>query len=422
MGFTYVVWGLRKAVQLSPPIHTGLGPESVALAAQRWGELGMALGDAAAHITNAVGQLEAGWRGSASDKSRASLTSAAQWLTATAPKAAHVSAVASIAATAYSVARLTMPTPIEIAAVQAMKVAGAASAATGGIAAAEAAERMLDLRAVSTMTTYEQACSGCAVPTEIQPPRSMTTHGEAHQSDDQSAQTTLSSAREATFTGGSTTMSPTSGSSPQVTAAGVTTPASIPSTPAFAGTAGAPGVSPVGLSGAGAVAPIVSTAVGRIATMGADAARSLMGSLPGHSAGSSSAPSGGSHARAGSTSLPTNRGPLTAPALLGPASGLAGGPSAVGDRGVAGSQMSPIASDNSRSGARQLSGGERMASMSEARTSMGPMGAPMLGNRPGDDDEQSAGSKKRQDQPQKQFDTGPAGQLVCPPIIGASTR
>lgn len=88
---------------------------------------------------------------------------------------------ATVGAGAYATALITMPSLPEIAAVQTAKVAAytAGGAVNGSAAAAEAAEKALDLRAAAAMEAYEASTVFAALPDRFTAPPSLTSAAPA---------------------------------------------------------------------------------------------------------------------------------------------------------------------------------------------------------------------------------------------------
>ncbi|TQF74784.1 PPE domain-containing protein [Rhodococcus spelaei] len=172
IGFTGVVWLPRGATWNSTSLNAGVGPVQLSAASSAWTALAASMADATATLTSVMGELGAGWQGLAFDTALAKLIPFHAWTETAGAMAAETAAKAATEAGAHTVARIAMPSLVEIAAV---KTAKAAAYTTGGAlagagAAAEAADRAMDVRAALVMEAYEAASSIVSVPQSFTPP------------------------------------------------------------------------------------------------------------------------------------------------------------------------------------------------------------------------------------------------------------
>ncbi|MFE3291782.1 PPE domain-containing protein [Rhodococcus sp. NPDC059234] len=172
MGFTGVVWLPRGATWNSTALNAGVGPVQLAAASSAWTALTASLADATATLTKVMGELGAGWQGLAFDTALSKLVPFHAWTATAGAMAATTAAKAATEAGAHTVARIAMPSLAEIAAV---KTAKAVAYTTGGAlagagAAAEAADRAMDVRAALVMEAYEAASAIVATPQSFSSP------------------------------------------------------------------------------------------------------------------------------------------------------------------------------------------------------------------------------------------------------------
>lgn len=172
IGVTGVVWLPRGAAVNSTTLAAGAGPVPLSAASAAWTAIAEGFADAGATLGRVIEELRAGWEGLAADAALARLTPFTAWTQQTATLAAETAGKASTEAGAYTTAALTMPSLPEITAV---KTAKTAAYSTGGVlngsaAAAEAADRAMDIRAGLVMEAYEAASSIFATPESFAPP------------------------------------------------------------------------------------------------------------------------------------------------------------------------------------------------------------------------------------------------------------
>ncbi|WP_278314026.1 PPE domain-containing protein [Lolliginicoccus levis] len=424
MTLTSIMWELRKAMDLSPPMHFGVGGEPMHRAGGAWTGLAGATSESARHVDAAVRLLDSGWRGGTSDKARAALLTMSAWLDSHSITAMRVGQTAQVTALACDTSRVAMPTAAEIAAVQAAKAASVVGATTGALAATEAAERLLDLRAIAAMRTYDLASHGCAIGVGSTAPPRLTTGMADHQASDRGAASEqLASSDGDSFTSTGMLTNPV-GTMLGTAPAGVSVP----------GIAGLP-ASPLGVAPASAVAspglvPAAATVVGRVALLGADAARAAM--TPGSPlgapplAGSPLAPSseqpregrGAGAARSQSIAPASMRAP-GAPGAAGlSASSFAGTAEAIG-RQSAMSSPAPLAAGPGTAGPEATSSTAPRSASTMAMGADGRSGIPMLPpTAMARAEEEPAPQRARRQRPRDRFDVAPSGQLVCPAVIG----
>lgn len=195
LGFTGVVWLPRGATANSTSLNAGVGPVALTAASAAWTALSGALADAALTMTKVVAELGAGWEGLAADAALAKLVPFHVWTQEAGALAAATASKAGAEATAHTVARLAMPSIAEIAAVKAAKVVAHTVGASlvGAGAAAEAADRAMDVRAGLVMEAYEAASTAAAAPQSFTPPPPLAS-GPPAPGGDGPAATTASSA------------------------------------------------------------------------------------------------------------------------------------------------------------------------------------------------------------------------------------
>ncbi|TJZ73244.1 PPE domain-containing protein [Rhodococcus oryzae] len=181
MGFTGVVWMPRGATWNSTALNAGVGPVQLSAAGVAWTNISAGLLDASATMTKVMGELRVGWEGLASDAALAKLIPFTAWTEESTAMATTTAAKAAAAASTHSVARITMPSLPEIAAVKTAKVVAhtVGGSLAGAGAAAEAADRAMDLRAALVMESYEAASTAVSVPQSFTPPPPLATGAQA---------------------------------------------------------------------------------------------------------------------------------------------------------------------------------------------------------------------------------------------------
>ncbi|EME19761.1 PPE domain-containing protein [Rhodococcus triatomae] len=172
LGFTGVVWYPRGATLNSTALNSGIGPAPLTAAGSAWAAVSTSFADATVTVAKVMADLAAGWEGVAATAALSRLAPFQVWTEQASTQAATASGKAAALATAHTVARVTMPSLAEIAAVQAAKVAAyaASGALVGAGAAAEAADRAMDLRASLVMEAYESASTIVASPQSFTSP------------------------------------------------------------------------------------------------------------------------------------------------------------------------------------------------------------------------------------------------------------
>ncbi|MBY6438537.1 PPE domain-containing protein [Rhodococcus kroppenstedtii] len=175
-GPTGVVWLPRTAAVNSATLLAGPGPVPATAAATAWSGAAGAFADVAATLSRVGLALGAAWDGVAADAATGGLAATAGWASVAADRCAATATRAGAHAAAVSAARLTMPTPVEIAAVEGTRAAAYATggAATGAAQAADAARLALDVRAAAVMEVYEAATATLAAPEVFDPPPPVT--------------------------------------------------------------------------------------------------------------------------------------------------------------------------------------------------------------------------------------------------------
>lgn len=175
LGFTGVVWYPRGATVNSFNLDTGAGPIPLGAASASWAELSAVLAGAGAELTAVTAGLAAAWQGVAADVALVKLAGFDAWLGQTAAHAATMAGLTTAGAAAYAVAAAVMPSLAEIAVTQAAAATAVAAGAAGGPAlagagaAAETAQRELDIRAAIAMEGYEAASTVLSVPIPFSP-------------------------------------------------------------------------------------------------------------------------------------------------------------------------------------------------------------------------------------------------------------
>ncbi|CAM3140482.1 PPE domain-containing protein [Prescottella defluvii] len=180
-GVTGVVWMPRGATVNSTTLTAGAGPVPLSAASPAWAAVAEGFVDAGATLHRVMAELRAGWEGVAAEAALGRIAPFTAWAEQTATLAADTSTKASVEAGAYTSAALTMPSLPEIAAV---KTAKTAAYSTGGVlngsaAAAEAADRAMDIRAGLVMEAYEAASSILATPGSFTQPPPLTNESTA---------------------------------------------------------------------------------------------------------------------------------------------------------------------------------------------------------------------------------------------------
>lgn len=175
-GPTGVVWLPRTAAVNSAALLAGPGPVPATAAATAWSGAAGAFADVAATLSRVGLALGAAWDGVAADAATGGLAATAGWASVVADRCAVTATRAGAHAAAVSAARLTMPTPVEIAAVEGTRAAAYSTggAATGAAQAADAARLALDVRAAAVMEVYEAATASLAAPEVFDPPPPVT--------------------------------------------------------------------------------------------------------------------------------------------------------------------------------------------------------------------------------------------------------
>ncbi|MGY4097955.1 PPE domain-containing protein [Nocardia sp. R16R-3T] len=172
-GVTGVVWIARPSEINSATLHAGAHAVPISAAATAWGGLTAAWVDATTTVARVMAELGVGMQGVNGIAALGKLTGFLGWSEQQGVQAAAMGGKAAANAIAYGVAALAMPSPPEIAAVNAALVASTnpAGAISGAYEAAEIARNAMDLRAALVMETYEAATSAMvATPAEFMMP------------------------------------------------------------------------------------------------------------------------------------------------------------------------------------------------------------------------------------------------------------
>ncbi|MFC4606140.1 PPE domain-containing protein [Rhodococcus kronopolitis] len=186
LGFTGVLWLPRGATANSTALNAGVGPTALTAASTAWAALSAGLADAAATMTTVLAELAAGWEGVAADAALARLVPFQVWTQEASAMAAATAGRAAAEAAAHTVARLAMPSLAEIAAVKTAKLVAhtVGGSLAGAGAAAEAADRAMDVRAGLVMEAYEAASTAAATPQTFTPPPPLAHGPKAAAADD----------------------------------------------------------------------------------------------------------------------------------------------------------------------------------------------------------------------------------------------
>lgn len=375
LGVTGVVWLPRTATGNSTRL-LGPGPVPLHVAGGAWGSVAAAFTEASASIAAVTAALTAGWEGESALLAQAALGRFATWTAATAVKAAALSVEAPAAGTSYGVALATMPSLVEIGAVQAAKVT---AASTGGVMngsyeAAEVADRLLDIRAAMVMEGFELVSSHRIVQTTFdRPPAIVSDSGTGL----------------GRFADGALMTSPV-----QAAIGGLMAATQNPGVAAAAGQLGS------------AATSIASTGVSTVATaasnIGSSALSGGVGAGGGFAPGVSASPAVG----------PASTRPVSYGGGAGGAGGLGGG------GGLPGSTLGPGGGGSMPAGAVQSGqtafGAPSPADSGLAQRGTGAAGAPASGTRgQAEDDEHQTPDYL------KQFEHFSDGRTVAPSVIGA---
>lgn len=171
LGVTGVFWFPRTATVNSVTLNSGAHAIPISAAGTAWGSLSAIYAEASATTARVIAEVGAGHEGLNSIGAMAKLTNFTAWTEHVSLNAAVTSAKAAANVTAYTVASLAMPSLPEIAAVQAAKVAAYSTggALNGTAELAEAADKLMDLRAALVMEAYEAATTVLATPNDFAP-------------------------------------------------------------------------------------------------------------------------------------------------------------------------------------------------------------------------------------------------------------
>jgi PPE-repeat protein len=356
----------------------GPGPVPLHVAGGAWGSVAAAFTEASVSIAAITTALTAGWEGESALLAQAALARFATWTGATALKAAALSIEAPAAGTSYGVALATMPSLVEIGAVQAAKVTAASTggALNGSYEAAEVADRLLDIRAAMVMEGFELVSSHLIAKTTFD-------HAPAIVSE--------SGSGLGKFANGALMTSPVQAAVGSLMAA-----TQNPGVAAAAGQLGS------------AATSIAGTGVSTVATAAANLVSTTQPSGPGAGIGHTFAPGGSASLAVGPAS--------TRPVAFGGLGGSSG--SIGGGLGMPASASSPVGGGSALTGAVQSSpattvGAPTTAEGGLAQRGTGAGAAPASGTRTQDDDER--------DTPEylKQFEHFADGRTVAPSVIGA---
>lgn len=420
MGFTGVIWLLRRTARLAADLRGGARSGPMAAASSHWSDLGVAFADASSELARIQTLLSEDWRGEAAQRALQNLRELGIWLDAMSTVVSSTALQAEGCASAYDVASVAMPTEAEIAAAQAMKAAGATApgVAAGLAAAGESMERALDIRAAAAMVAYESACAPVAIPVDFPAPPTLTAATDAIRPAQGTSPTASSNGPQLTDLAAII--------QPQAVGP-VTVPAAhgaaLPMSQLAAAVQGAAHISPA-VHAAGAIAGVAataSTAAARLGT-GAPFGSAVHGTLP---AGSAAASISGP-APAPSTSRPpaASAVPPVAAASTGSSSATERQPVGGGSPGSASAirDLDPRTARGGIGTPQDLAGIRAHTSPSGREPALSAtstaLPASPLAARP--EAPENDVSVRRTTAPQETFDAGPTGRLICPPVIGAN--
>ncbi|WP_232433585.1 PPE domain-containing protein [Rhodococcus sp. AW25M09] len=375
---TGVVWLPRTATGNSMRL-LGPGPVPLHVAGGAWGSVAAAFTEASASIAAVTAALTAGWEGDSALLAQAALARFATWTGTTALKAAALSVEAPAAGTSYGVALATMPSLVEIGAVQAAKVTAASTggALNGSYEAAEVADRLLDIRAALVMEGFELVSSHRIVKTTFDHPPGIVSD---------------SGSGLGKFANGALMTSPVQ--------AAVGSAMAAMQNPGVAAAAGQIG---------SAATSIAGTGVSTVATAASNIASNALSGGSGATGGHGFAPGGSASPAVG----PASTRPVSFGAGGGGNGGVGGGVGIPGSAlGPAGGGSTPVAAG--QNGPAAGFGAPTAADGSLAQRGTGGAGAPASGARgQAEDDEHETPDYL------KQFEHFADGRTVAPSVIGA---
>ncbi|MGA9872787.1 MAG: PPE domain-containing protein [Rhodococcus sp. (in: high G+C Gram-positive bacteria)] len=179
LGVTGVVWFPRTATVNATSLLGGAGAAPLVTAAAAWQSVSVAYADASITVGRVMAVLAAGWEGEAANAAHARLGAFLAWTNESAAKAAQISGLAASESAAYTAAALTMPNPVEIAAVKTAKYTAYSTggALNGSAEALEVVDRALDVRATLVMEAYEAATTPLALHVSFDRPPSIVNDG-----------------------------------------------------------------------------------------------------------------------------------------------------------------------------------------------------------------------------------------------------
>ncbi|RJO72101.1 PPE domain-containing protein [Nocardia panacis] len=175
-GFTGVVWEAREPDRMTRELALGPGVAPMAEAGVTWAKLAAAFGTAVLDYDRIVASLHGAWESGSSGEVLHRVSKLREWLTDAAAAAAQNAVHAEKQAAAYQLARLTMPSELDVAAIkQAQQALEAMTAGLGAPIKAIAAQADSDAdvakaAASRIMRTYEAATEPLAVPWQQEQP------------------------------------------------------------------------------------------------------------------------------------------------------------------------------------------------------------------------------------------------------------
>lgn len=184
-GLTGVIWLPRGATVNSTTLNAGPGPVPMSIAATGWGAMAGLFTDAHTTMLRVTAELLAGWQGTAGAAAVAKITPFTVWTAECIELCTDSAMKAGAQAGFNTVARLAMPSLPEIVVVKTAKTTAYSTggALNGTAAAAEAADRLMDIRAGLVMESYDASSIGLMVKRRFSPPPRIVTSGEADSSE-----------------------------------------------------------------------------------------------------------------------------------------------------------------------------------------------------------------------------------------------
>ncbi|NLG54851.1 MAG: PPE domain-containing protein [Rhodococcus sp.] len=185
LGLTGVIWLPRGATVNSTTLNAGPGPVPLTAASMAWGSVSANFVDINTTMARVSATLGAAWQGVAAAAALAKIAPFAVWALESSEIAADAGVKAGAQATFNGIARATMPSLPEIVVVKTAKTTAYSTggALNGTAAAAEAADRAMDIRAGLVMEGYEGATNILAIKRRFSMPPRIVTTGESNTSE-----------------------------------------------------------------------------------------------------------------------------------------------------------------------------------------------------------------------------------------------